>query len=78
MKWNCTANEKLNKQRQLEKNRRSTKNAVITLTQTNLTDVSLEENEQLMNEPVTVLKPQKVSNFDDTLTHRRRNDFSLG
>jgi hypothetical protein len=68
MKWNCTADEKLNKQRQQKENRRSTKNAVTTRAQTNLTDMSLEENEQLMNVPVTVLKPQKVSNFDDTLT----------
>ncbi|CAF1083081.1 unnamed protein product [Didymodactylos carnosus] len=63
-KWNCTADEKLNKQRQLEKNRRSTKNAVTTLAQTNYADVSLEENEQLMNEPVIALEPQKIPEFE--------------
>ncbi|UJR17795.1 hypothetical protein I4U23_004694 [Adineta vaga] len=54
MKWNSSANEeKLNKQRQLEENRRSTKNVSTTLTQTSFTDVSPQENEYLMDESIT-------------------------
>ena len=60
--------EKLNKQRQLEENRRSTKNGITTFTHSSFMDVSLHENKQLMNEPIAVLEPQKVSNVYDTLT----------
>ena len=55
--------EKLHKQRQLEENRRLTKNSFTTIAQTSLIDVSLEENTCLMNESITASESHKVSDF---------------
>ena len=60
--------ERLNKLRQLEENRRVTKNATHTSTQPSFTDVSIDENEQLMDEPVTLSESQRVSRFHDNLS----------
>jgi hypothetical protein len=65
MKSNFIAYEKLHKYRQLEENRRSTKNASTSLAQTSFIHLSLKENEQLINESITVLDSQKVSNFQN-------------
>ena len=63
MNWNSSTEKKLSKQRQLEENRRSTKDASTSLAQTSFTKASVEENEQMMKEPSTVLESQEVSNF---------------
>lgn len=55
--------EKLNKRRQLEENRRSTKNAIATRMQTSSIGLSLAKNKQPNNELITVLEPHKVGNF---------------
>lgn len=67
MQWNSSeTEEKLNRQRQLEENRQSTKNAFTDLVHTNLTDIASEANITLMNESFTVSERQQVSTFDHT------------
>ena len=63
MKWNSSTDEKSNEQRQLEGNRQSTRDAFTSAAPTSFANVSVEENEQLMNEPTTVSESQKVSSF---------------
>lgn len=79
MKRNSSLDDKmkLNKQRQLEENRRSTKNAITTFTHTTCMDISLDEDKQVMNEPVAMLELQKVSNLYDALTAESINKLTV-
>lgn len=68
MKRHFLNEEKLNKQHQLEENRRSTNNRSPVITQTCSIDLSPKNNNQVNNKPTTALESRKVRNLNDAST----------